>query len=57
MKKHIIKIFMNKSINLGLSLLEKGEIVMYEFWYNYVKVKYRDKAKLCYMDQTALQST
>ena len=57
MKKHIIKIFMNKSVNLGLSILEKGEIVMYEFWYNYVKVKYRDKAKLCYMDQTALQST
>ena len=48
---------MNKSVNLGLSILEKGEIVMYEFWYNYVKVKYRDKAKLCYMDQAALQST
>ena len=23
---------------------------MYEFWYDYVKPKYNDKAKLCYMD-------
>ena len=23
---------------------------MYEFWYNYVKPKYSEKAKLCYMD-------
>ena len=23
---------------------------MYEFWYDYVKPKYGDNAKLCYMD-------
>ena len=23
---------------------------MYEFWYHYVKLKYSEKAKLCYMD-------
>ena len=23
---------------------------MYEFWYNYLKPKYREKLKLCYMD-------
>ena len=23
---------------------------MYEFWYDYIKSKYKDKAKLCYMD-------
>ena len=23
---------------------------MYEFWYDYVKPKYKDKLKLCYMD-------
>ena len=23
---------------------------MYEFWYDYVKPKYKDNAKLCYMD-------
>ena len=23
---------------------------MYEFWYDYVKLKYEEKAKLCYID-------
>ena len=23
---------------------------MYEFWYDYLKPKYKDNAKLCYMD-------
>ena len=25
-------------------------MLMYEFWYDYIKPKYQDKAKLCYMD-------
>ena len=41
---------MNKPIYLGLSILELSKIIMYEFWYDYVKVKYMDNAKLCYMD-------
>ena len=41
---------MNKPVCLGLSILELCEILMYEFWYGYVKPKYGEKAKLCYMD-------
>ena len=41
---------MNKSVYLGLSVLELSKILMYEFWYNYVKLKYGEKVKLCYMD-------
>ena len=45
-----VKVKMNKPIYLGLSILDINKITMYEFWYDYVKSKYEDKARLCYMD-------
>ena len=45
-----IKVKMNKPVYLGLSVLEISKILMYEFWYDYIKSKYQNKAKLCYMD-------
>ena len=42
-------ILMNKPVCLGLSILELSKIRMYEFWYNYVKLKYDEKEKLCYI--------
>ena len=44
------KVKMNKLIYLGLSILEITKILMYEFSYDYMKPKYDDKVKLCYMD-------
>ena len=41
---------MNKPVHLGLSVLDLSKIVVYEFWFGYVKPKYRENAKLCYMD-------
>ena len=41
---------MNKPVYLGLRLLELSKMLMYEFWNDYVKPKYGEKAKLCYMD-------
>ena len=52
MKK--VKVKMKKSICLGLSILEISKIIMYEFWYDYVKKKYGDMVKLCYMDTDSL---
>ena len=48
MKKTEVK--MNKPIYLGISILDTSKTLMYEFWYDYIKPKYKDKAKLCYMD-------
>ena len=28
----------------------KGNTVMYEFWYGFIKPKYQEKANICYMD-------
>ena len=48
MKKTKVKT--NKPIYLGLSILEISKILMYEFWYDYMKPKYNDSVRLCYMD-------
>ena len=45
---------MNKPTYLGLSILEISKILMYEFWYDYMKSKYNDNVKLCYMDTDSL---
>ena len=44
------KVKMNNPINLGLSILGISKILMYEFWYDYVKPKYGNDVKLCYMN-------
>ena len=41
---------MNKSVYLGLSILEINKTLMYAFWYDYIKPKYQNNVKLCYMD-------
>ena len=41
---------MNKPVYLGQVILDISKILMYEFWYDYLKPKYKDKVKLCYMD-------
>ena len=52
MKK--VKVKMNKPIYLGLSILEISKTTMYELWYDYMKRKYGDMVKLCYMDTDSL---
>ena len=44
------KVNMNKPIYLGLSRLKISKTLLYEFWYDYMKPKYNDNVKLCYMD-------
>ena len=48
MKK--IKSKMNKPVYLGLSILGISKTLMYEFWYDYIKLKHQNNAKLCDMD-------
>ena len=48
MKKTKVK--MNKAIYLGLSILEISNILIYEFWYDYMKPKYGNNVKLYYID-------
>ena len=41
---------MDKPIYISLSILDISKTLMYEFWYDYIKPKYDDNVKLCYMD-------
>jgi hypothetical protein len=41
---------LNKPIIVGASVLGLSKLLMYRFWYGYVKERYGDKAQLGYMD-------
>ena len=39
---------MNKTVNCGLSILQIINLLIHEFWYEYVQLKVGEKAILCY---------
>ena len=45
-----MKVKMNMPVYLGLSISEISNTLMYEFCYDYIKLKYQNNGKLCYMD-------
>ena len=45
-----VEVKMNKPIYLGQAILDISKTLMYEFWYDYIEPKYKEKARLCYMD-------
>ena len=46
------EILMNEPVYLGLSILELSKILMYEFWYDYVKPKMMKKQSFVIWIQT-----
>ena len=54
MEMRKVEVKMNEPIYLGQAILDISKTLMYEFWYDYIKPKYGNKARLCYRDTDSL---
>ena len=43
---------MNKPVYLGLLIMQLNKALIYEFWYDYLKPKYGEKAKFLFLHKT-----
>ena len=41
---------MTKLVYLSMSILDISKRLVHDFWYDYIKPKYGDRAKLCYVN-------
>ena len=48
------KLVLNKPVYTGMTILENSKILMYEFYYNYLKARYGHKCELVYTDTDSL---
>ena len=46
MEMRKVELKMNKPMYLGQAILDISKTLMYEFWYDYIKPKYKEKARL-----------
>ena len=44
------EIYMNKPVQIGMSILDISKTLMYDFYYGYLKPKYGDKVRLLFTD-------
>ena len=50
MEMRNVEVKMNMPMYLGQAILDISKTLMYEFWYDYIRPKYKEKARRCCMD-------
>ena len=48
------RLFLNKPVYTGMTILENSKILMYDFYYNYLKARYGPRCDLIYTDTDSL---
>jgi hypothetical protein len=48
------KLKLNRPVYIGQAVLDLSKHLMYDFWYNKIKLRYGEKAQLCYTDTDSL---
>ena len=51
---HKTRLVLNKPVYTGMTILENSKIVMYDFYYNYLKARYGQNCELIYTDTDSL---
>ena len=51
---HKMRLVLNKSVYTGMTILKNSKILMYDFYYNYLKYRYGPNCELIYTDTDSL---